>query len=450
MTGLNKQESLVLLVGDIFIFAASLWLTLFIRYGQTPDLPLLKDHMIAFAPILIIWFVVFFIAGLYDRHTMILRSRLPGRVLKAQAINGIVAVAFFYFASYLKIAPKTVLFVYVLISSLGAILWRVYGYPLLGSRSKQNALLIGEVEELRELEAEVNHNDFYPMRFVSAIDFDDINSLDLDKDLIEKIYSDNVTVIAVDTNNEKISPLLPHLYNLTFSNIRFINLHKLYEEIFKRVPLSLVKYSWFLENISSRNKPAFDAVKRFMDLFISIVVGLVSLPIYPFVILAIKIDDGGPIFSIQERVGQNNRIIKLYKFRTMDRANDGGKWNQNNENKITRIGALLRKTRIDELPQLWNVFRGEISLIGPRPEFPEPVKLYEKQVPYYRVRHLVKPGLSGWAQIHHENDPHHQVDITETKNKLSYDLYYINNRSYLLDMEIALKTIRILLSFQGK
>jgi lipopolysaccharide/colanic/teichoic acid biosynthesis glycosyltransferase len=216
------------------------------------------------------------------------------------------------------------------------------------------------------------------------------------------------------------------------------------------VPLSLVKYSWFLENISSRNKPAFDAVKRFMDLFISIVVGLVSLPIYPFVILAIKIDDGGPIFSIQERVGQNNRIIKLYKFRTMDRANDGGKWNQNNENKITRIGALLRKTRIDELPQLWNVFRGEISLIGPRPEFPEPVKLYEKQVPYYRVRHLVKPGLSGWAQIHHENDPHHQVDITETKNKLSYDLYYINNRSYLLDMEIALKTIRILLSFQGK
>lgn len=450
MTGLNKREPLVLLVGDILIFAASLWLALFLRYGQMPDLPLLEDHVIAFAPIVIIWFIIFFIAGLYDRHTMILRSRLPSLVLKAQIVNGIIAIAFFYFAPFLKITPKTVLFVYVFICSIGAIFWRVYGYSLLGSRSKENALLIGEGEELRELEAEVNHNDLYPVRFVSAIDFDDIASLDLSKDLIERIYSDNVTVIAIDTNNDKIKPILPHLYNLVFSNIRFINLHKLYEEIFKRVPLSLVKYSWFLENISSRNKPVFDTVKRFMDLLISIIVGAVSLIFYPFVILALKIDDGGAIFSVQERVGRNNRLIKLYKFRTMTLANDGGKWNQGNENKVTKIGAFLRKTRIDELPQLWNVFRGDVSLIGPRPEFPEPVKHYEAQLSYYSIRHLVKPGLSGWAQIHHDNHPHHEVDTIETKNKLSYDLYYINNRSYLLDLEIALKTIRILLSFKGK
>ena len=450
MIGLNKQESAVLLIGDVFIFAISLWLSLFVRYGQTPDWYLLESHIIVFTPILIIWFIIFFIAGLYDRHTMILRSRLPGLVLTAQIINGIIAIAFFYFAPYLKIAPKTILFIYIFISSVGAIFWRVYIYPLIGSRSKQNALLIGEGEELRELEAEVNRNDFYPIKFIAAIDFDDISSLDLNKDLIERIYSDSVSIIAIDTNNEKVKPLLPHLYNLVFSNIRFINLHKLYEEIFKRVPLSLVKYSWFLENISNRNKPVFDVVKRIMDIAVSFMVGTLSFVLYPFVIFSIKLDDKGPIFSIQERVGKNNQIIKLYKFRTMTTANDGARWEKDNENKITKVGAILRKTRIDELPQLWNVFVGNISLIGPRPEFPEPVKHYEKQVPYYNIRHLVKPGLSGWAQIHHDRHPHHEVDTVETKNKLSYDLYYINNRSFLIDLEIALKTIRILLTFKGK
>ena len=186
-----------------------------------------------------------------------------------------------------------------------------------------------------------------------------------------------------------------------------------------------------------------------MDMAFASVLVLISLLFYPFVWLAIKLDDGGTLWSVQERIGQNSHLIKLLKFRTMEIANDGGQWNKDNQNKVTRVGNFLRKTRIDELPQLWNVLKGDISLIGPRPEFPKPVKLYEKQVPYYGVRHLIKPGLSGWAQIHHDEHPHHTIDMLETKNKLSYDLYYIKNRSMMLDLKIALRTIKTLLSRSG-
>jgi len=131
-------------------------------------------------------------------------------------------------------------------------------------------------------------------------------------------------------------------------------------------------------------------------------------------------------------------------------VNDNGNYNGSMKNEITRVGAFLRKSRIDELPQLWGVLRGDISLIGPRPELPSLVKQYEKEIPYYNVRHLIKPGLSGWAQIYHDAHPHHNLDTLETARKLSYDLYYIKNRSFLLDIKIALRTLKILVSIAGR
>ncbi len=379
---------------------------------------------------------------------MLLRSRLPSIVLSAQIANGIVAVAFFYFATYLTIAPKTILFLYVALSAIGAIAWRLYGYPIIGSREKQNAFLIGEGDELRELEAEVNHNDFYPIHFVSALDVKDMAGLDLNKDIIERIYGDEIGIIAVDTTNERIRPLLPHLYSLVFSNITYISFHKLYEEIFRRVPVSLVRYDWFLENISGSSRTSYDIAKRLMDILISIPLLLIPLICLPFVYLAMKLEDGGPVFIFQKRVGQNNRIVQFVKFRTM-LFNDDGDWKREGRvNKVTRVGAFLRKTRLDEFPQLWNVLIGDASLIGPRPEFREPVKQYSEELPYYNIRHIIKPGLSGWAQLYGEH-PHHGINISQTANKLSYDLYYLKNRSFVLDIKIALRTVQVLFSRSG-
>ena len=163
-----------------------------------------------------------------------------------------------------------------------------------------------------------------------------------------------------------------------------------------------------------------------------------------------KLEGRGPIFTYQDRIGRNNRIIRILKFRTM-LFNDNGDWqNKGVINKVTRVGNFLRKTRLDEFPQLWNVLRGDISLIGPRPEFPEAVKHYTDEISYYNIRHLIKPGLSGWAQIHQDKHPHHGLDSLETADKLSYDLYYIKNRSFLLDIKIALRTLKTLLSIAGR
>jgi len=298
-----------------------------------------------------------------------------------------------------------------------------------------------------ELRDEIKNNNRYNIELVSFVDLNEVDSFDFQEEIISKIYSENVHSVIIDLKNEKVKSILPHLYNLIFSNVRFIDMYKVYEDIFDRAPLSLVGYNWFLENISSKSHLTYDFLKRLMDIVISLIVGIISLIFYPFVYLAIKLDDKGPVFFEGERIGQNGKIIKLLKFRSMGLSSIGGGIEENPQ--ITKIGNFLRKTRIDELPQLMNVLKGEISLIGPRPECPELVKKYNKEIPYYNIRHLIKPGLSGWAQMYHQHHPHHGLDVEETKNKLSYDLYYVKNRSFFLDLKIALKTIRTLLSRAG-
>jgi lipopolysaccharide/colanic/teichoic acid biosynthesis glycosyltransferase len=182
-----------------------------------------------------------------------------------------------------------------------------------------------------------------------------------------------------------------------------------------------------------------------MDIFIAGVLAVLSLLVYPFVIFAIKIEDGGPIFIIQERVGQGNRPIKLWKFRSM-RGSDGGVWLTKEDGRVTRVGRFLRRSRIDELPQLWNVVFGDISLIGPRPDIMDLGKKLAQELPYYTVRNLIKPGLSGWAQLKQDLPPQ---SVAETRIRLAYDLYYLKNRSFILDVTIALKTIKVLLLRKG-
>ena len=158
----------------------------------------------------------------------------------------------------------------------------------------------------------------------------------------------------------------------------------------------------------------------------------------------VKIGGGRKIFFVQNRIGQDNKKISIYKFRTMTEDENLA------ERKITKIGNLLRMFRLDEIPQLINVIKGDLSLIGPRPETAELVNLYKENISYYNVRHLIKPGLSGWAQIYQDNHPHHQADIDNTKVKLSYDLFYIKNRSFFLDFKIGLRTLQIIILRKGK
>ncbi|MEK7200854.1 MAG: sugar transferase, partial [Patescibacteria group bacterium] len=433
MTISGKKETIALFLGDVVLLYFSLWSALALREWGVPSSQTWELHLWPFTIIMGVWVLVFFISGLYEKHTLILKSRLPSTVFNAQIANSFIAVLFFYFIPYFGITPKTNLFIYLIISSSFILLWRVYGDKFLHPLEKQKGIIVGSGEEMKELLEEVNNNPRYGLEFISSVDLNKIAGMDFKEEILSRVYSEEVQIIAIDLKNEKVEPILPHLYNLIFSKVKFIDMYKIYEDIFDRVPLSLVRYNWFLENISTETRITYDVLKRIMDLVLSFVAGIVSLIFYPFVYILIKLDDGGSIYFEQERIGKNNKIIKIKKFRSMS---------QNGDNKITRVGKWLRALRIDELPQLWSVLVGDISMIGPRPEIPSLVKHYEEKISYYNIRHLIKPGLSGWAQLYHSDPPKVNADADKTRRKLSYDLYYIKNRSFMLDFKIALKTIK--------
>ena len=357
----------------------------------------------------------------------------------------LIATTFFYLIPWYGISPKTTLFLYLFISLCLILLWRVYGFFFIVPKSRERAVLIGSGEEMHELYREAQKSTHYNVDFIFLIDL----STTLKGDIVKTIRESGATLVVVDLYNDKVRAVLPDLYNLLFSRIGFIDMDTMYEDMFDRIPLSLVKHNWFLENVSTSPKFVYDILKRAMDVVLALILGVFSLIAYPFVALAIKVEDKGPVFITQARIGKNDKPIKIIKFRSMSVSaqNAAG---VSEEQSVTRVGAFIRKTRIDELPQLWNVIVGDLSLIGPRPELPPFVQLYEKEIPFYSIRHLIKPGLSGWAQLYHTTPPKFSASNEDTKMKLSYDLYYIKNRSFLLDLNIALKTVRELVSRKGR
>lgn len=445
MTSLNRREPIILFLGDLLAFSLALFLALAVRYGRVPSMSLVEGHVAPFVTLFLIWTVVFFIAGLYEKHTLVFKGKLPVLIFNTQVVNSLLAVLFFYLIPLFGIAPKTILLIHLVISFILVVVWRVMLVPRFGFRHRERAILIGAGAEMKELREEVNGNERYNLAFISSVDLDHIAGIAFQEEVVEKVYSESVTSIVIDLKHEQAVKILPSLYNLIFSNVRFLDMHKVYEEVFDRIPLSLVGYSWFLENISFSSHTVYDTLKRSMDIVIGGVLGLISLVVYPFVILAIKIEGNGPVFIVQDRVGQGNRMIKLWKFRSM-RGSDGGVWLSHEDARVTRVGRFLRRSRIDELPQLWNVVRGDISLIGPRPDIVDLGKKLAQELPYYTVRNLIKPGLSGWAQLKQDLPPQ---SIAETRLRLAYDLYYLKNRSFILDLIIAIKTIKVLLLRKG-
>lgn len=443
MTVFNRKASWLLLFGDVASFVAALWLTLSLRYVERVDRDVFVQHLVPFSVLFIVWVLVFFVWGLYDKGSRSLRWRLPETLMQAQLINAFIAAAFFYLIPWYGISPKTTLFLYLVVSLAIVLLWRVYGYYALAPRSKERAVILAEGEEAKELEREIRANGHYNIDIAGSIDM-----VQGRESVSRAIIGSGASLVVVDLYNDKVSLLLPTLYNLLMSKVRFMGIDKIYEDVFGRVPLSILSHSWFLENVSTTPKFVYDVFKRIMDVVLSSLLGIVSFLAYPFVYIAIKSDDGGPIFFSQERVGAGGRPIRIAKFRSMS-VKDGVDVKNDSVSRVTRVGTFLRKTRIDELPQLWSVFKGDLSLIGPRPEVPALAERYEAVIPYYGMRHVIKPGLSGWAQIYHENHPHHGEAIDETREKLSYDLYYVKNRSLSLDINIALKTIKALLSRKG-
>lgn len=420
----SQKLAVTLFLGDILCFLAALWLTLLIRYAAWPTLEILKQHLGPFSIIFALWLVVFFIFDLYRAPTMLFRRQLPGIILRAQITNILLTVIFFYYVPIFGIAPRTILFIYLVISFALIVLWRS-AIRLWARRGR--ALKVAFVcsgEEVEELKQELSVNPRYNARVFNAEE-------------LPNLQPDGNLVIVFNPYDRKTDVKRADFYQLIFAGVTFINIHDFYEEVFDRIPISILDEQWFLENISSHSTVAYDLFKRAADIGVSLIAGLISLIFYPVIIVVLWLTDGRPIFFGQERMGKDGKIFKIYKFRSM------------RNNQVTSFGKFLRKTRLDELPQLWSVLKGEQSLIGPRPERPEYVAMYRQAIPYYDTRLLIKPGLSGWAQLYQENHPHFELAHDGTREKLSYDLYYLKRRGIILDAIIGLKTIRTLLASKG-
>lgn len=449
--GERTRELSLLILGDSFFFILSLWLMLLVRYFDLPSLELFADHLGPFLILTAVWLLVFYIAGLYDKHTVFLKTLLFSRIINTQIINGFIAALLFFVIPF-GIAPKVNLFIYLVLSVILLTWWRMVLYRHIEPKTKHRAILLADGPEAIELVDETNNNDRYSYSYVRIIDAATAEKTEnFEEKLLRLIEKERIDIVVANSSSRYVTTALPKIFDLAFLRFKttFLDFNRVYEDTFDRVPVGSVQYDWFLTNISQSRRAVYDVIKRALDICFAIILLLPTALIFPVVAAVMKLENkNGQIFYTTTRIGQYNKVITIYKFRTKNGA-DTGVAALKSTLVDTRVGAFLRKTRIDELPQLLNVLRGDLSFIGPRPEMPALVDVYMQSVPYYNARHFLKPGLSGWAQIKNFDVPRGGVDVERTKVKVSYDLYYLEKRSLFLDIQIVLKTIATIVMRTG-
>lgn len=436
------MRKFLLFIGDIITLYSALFLTLLLRYGPNLD-EQINIHLLPFSIIFATWLLIFYIANLYDigftKNNILFFSDFFYSIAAVSAIS----ILLFYFTPFFGITPKTNFFIFTAVAVILQTAWRFYFNRFTAkSGYKNNTLIVGLNQQAQEL------YDFLfakPQLGYGALGILDIEDKTASGILDNLIKRKNVRTLVMAPAVYNIPHIIDAFYHLLGFKINFYSLSDFYERVTGRVPLGTIDQAWFLENITTSPRHINDLFKRITDILVSLIGLAITLLLLPFVTIAVKLDDGGPIFHFQNRIGQHEKIFRLVKFRTM-RVNADVRWPEKNDPRVTRVGRFLRASRLDELPQFFNVLKGDMSVVGPRPDLVNFAKVLENNIPYYNVRYLIKPGLSGWAQIH-QFAP---ASIKETQKRLTYDIFYIKNRSLVLDMAIILKTLKIFISRMGK
>lgn len=429
-----QAKFFLLILSDVLTLYFSLFLVLCLRYSLAELGKAWQNHLPVMTLVFAAWLAIFYILGLYDFHR--LRSNLTffKILVFALGINFTAAAVFFYFFPLSNITPKTNLLLFLMVFGGLEILWRPYfNHRLYSKTTVAEVALIGKTEAARELEEFFSQNPEFGYRIKLR--------LAEEKNLQNLISASGINLLLVSRYLLKELPAGQSFFQLLEKEIEIKDIAEMYEAVFRRTPLSEVDEEWFLEH-AANPRPVYEKSKRLIEWCLAFLFFILLLPLQILIALAIKLTSPGPVIYRQTRVGQRGKNFVLYKFRTMrqDAERDGPRWSELKDPRSTPIGQLLRLTHLDELPQLWNILNGELSFVGPRPERPEFVAKLKAEVPYYETRLLVKPGLTGWAQIHHRKDQ----TVEDVKKKIEYDLFYLKNRSLILDLAIFLKTIKML------
>jgi sugar transferase (PEP-CTERM system associated) len=347
----------------------------------------------------------------------------------------------------------------ILLASISLLVWRLL-FELYITRlaPRENILIVGTGEVARQVGAEVNRNErlgFHLVGFISPHRKNENDSTGNHGDVLgnhlemqEIIRKHDVSKVVVAITERRGEYPVKEMLNLRVSGCPILEWPGFFEKISGRIPIDSLAPSFFIFNEGFRKSRFLLWLRRVVSVVIAGMALLLLSPLFIVVAIVIKLDSPGNVIYSQIRVGQHGRPIRIYKFRSMRNdaeVNGDAVWAVENDPRITRVGNFLRKSRIDELPQLFNVLVGELEFVGPRPERPEFVEKLQEQIPYYALRHTVKPGLTGWAQVMF----HYSGTIDESKEKLQYDLFYIKNMSLKLDLLILFHTVKIVILGRG-
>ena len=453
----------ILVLGDLLVASIALVISLYVWASGDSwyrfSAEFLKYRAPAWFYLLpLIWIIL--LVDTYDtRKSANLRQTLRG--IGMVFLVSVIAYLVIYFAAEPNSLPRLGVAVFNVTATLLTLLWRlIYIRTFTSVSRQQRVLIVGAGKAGTALVEVISELDPPPFKLIGLIDDDPAKLgtnilgtpiLGNHESMAEIIANQGITDLILAISNEMNHGMFQSILTAQEEGINLTTMTETYESLSGRVPIDLLESDWVIRAFLDRAPTSgfYHIAKRLLDLLLGLV-GLVALALlFPLIALVILIDSGRPVIFTQKRLGRGGKPYMIYKFRTMKSRSDMEKEalvTATNDPRITGIGKFLRKSHLDELPQIINVLRGEMSLVGPRSERVELVQVFQKEVPFYRARMLVKPGITGWAQIH---QPYAET-IEETAIKLQYDLYYIEHASIWMDLNILLRTVGSVLGFKGR
>ena len=404
-------------------------------------------------------FFIILLSGLYD----IRRAADSDETLRGIAFAAIISLIIYmalYFISDVALPRRGIAYFFVA-AVICTLLWRIaYIRVFTAAQFSRRVVLVGGGETGQIILKIINELVPQPFIMIGIIDDDPekIGTIIEGKrviggsdHLLKIIAEHEITDLIVAISGRMQGSMFQALLDAQEQGVEITRMPVAYEELLGRVPIRYLEADWILRSFVDlmRANVYYELTKRILDILGSLFFLFIAFLMLPIIALMIVLDSGFPIFYSQVRMGKGGQLFKIYKFRTMNQnAEPDGqpKWAEENDIRATRVGLILRKTHIDEMPQFINVLKGEMSLVGPRAERPELVEWFQQRVPFYRARLLVKPGITGWAQV----NQNYASNVDETIEKLEYDLFYIKKRNLLTDISVLLRTPTMMLGLRGR
>jgi sugar transferase (PEP-CTERM system associated) len=429
-------------------FLAATWILL----GSSAIDALQYEHgLIKIALITIVSLILSYYFDLYEPQIVSVRLQIYFRLLLVLGFDCFILSAFMFFDSEVAIGKNVYVLGFALLTPALIFLRRAYEWVIGQKAFRERIFILGAGEYARSIVETIRTR---PDLGMEVVEWEDIQ--------LEPAERKKVWIAALDRIGRSHPPVhriivamegrrgeLPvqELLSLRFRGIVVEEVGTLRERLYGKIQLDGLRPSSFLYSEGFRIRTSQQIMRQILSMFAAAIGLLLFLPFFPFVVLAVKMSSKGPIFFRQKRVGMGGRIFEVIKFRTMfiDAEAGGAKWATKNDPRVTQVGMFLRKTRIDEIPQLWNVLKGDMGFVGPRPERPEFTEWLNAELPFYYMRNLIRPGLTGWAQVRYG----YGATLEETKEKLEYDLYYVKHMSLGLDLLIMFETIKTILRRRG-